>query len=86
LKLDQLTVFPKPVVVEKPACDCCKAFAPECLVPMGDGAMKMCWLCAHAVVEHDVPVDSALHHRCKCSAQDIYPATSAQATRWEQAV
>lgn len=39
-------------------------------------AVPMCWLCAHAVIEHGGTLEDA-HERvavCKCSAHDIYPA------------
>lgn len=85
MKLDELSRIQKPVVMEKPACSCCHAFAPECLVPMGDGALAACWQCAHQIVEHEVPVDEAWRTRCKCSASEIYPAKSGMLkdTRWE---
>lgn len=60
---------PKP----RRACEACKTFAPECLVPMGDAAVPMCWLCAHHVVEHDVPLTEAFRAECECGPHLIYP-------------
>jgi hypothetical protein len=48
-------------------------FAPECLVPVGDTAVPMCWLCAHHVVEHGTPLNDAPEAECDCMPQDIYP-------------
>lgn len=69
----------RPVVQPKPAqkigCVACKgAYAAECNVPIGDGSAKMCWLCAHHVVDHDVPLHEAMEARCECKPEDIYPA------------
>lgn len=48
-------------------------FAPELLVPMGDEAVPMCWLCAHHVVEHETPMDQTSDARCECLPWEIYP-------------
>lgn len=61
-----------PPVVEKPACASCKAMAPECLVPVDDGALAMCWVCAHMVTQHDAKL-GATAHDCGCSSEKIYP-------------
>jgi hypothetical protein len=61
-----------PPVVEKPACASCKVMSPECLVPVGDGALAMCWVCAHMVTEHDAKL-GATARNCGCSSEEIYP-------------
>lgn len=60
-------------VFERTACASCKALAPECIVPVGDGAVPMCWLCAHAVTEHDAEVGAPVVE-CGCNSEQIYPA------------
>ena len=65
---------PKP----KKACAACKAFAPECLVPVGEEAVPMCWLCAHHVVDHETPVHAAPEARCECLPHQIYPGRAVQ--------
>ncbi len=72
-KVDRLKPFVE-AVVEKPACTACKSFAPECLVPVGDGAVPMCWLCAHHVIEHDTAVEHAHAAECECVPTEIYPS------------
>lgn len=67
--LDPLVSVP----VVKPVCRACQTFAPDCLAPVGDGALPMCWLCAHHVVDHGAEVDAAVHGECDCAPQDIYP-------------
>lgn len=74
MKTSDLPLFKAPPTVDKPHCRSCKAFAPECLVPVGDGAAPMCWLCAHHVVDHDCPVEDAWKNECECMPEDIYPA------------
>lgn len=70
--MKDLTPFIAPVVI-KPSCASCKAFAPDCIVPVGDGGYPMCWLCAHHVVEHEVCVEHAFVGECDCGPDDIYP-------------
>lgn len=72
MKTSDLHPFIQPVV-EKPVCRGCKVFAPECLVPHGDGAIPMCWLCAHHVVEHDGDIDDAYTGECECLPSEIFP-------------
>ena len=70
-----------PAPIPPPMCPACRTFAPECVVPgemfgKSGEAVPMCWLCAHAVIEHGGTLEDA-HERvaaCKCSAHDIYPA------------
>jgi hypothetical protein len=66
-------------------CPCCETLAAECLVPDGEGgagAVKLCWLCAHMVTEHEIP-RAELRQRlmspethtvwCACTRTEIYP-------------
>lgn len=64
----------------KRICGACKAFESECMVPVFDGdSMPMCWLCAHHVVDHEVPICEAMDAECECAPGDIYPRHSAHA-------
>lgn len=72
MKLGRLKLFeeePRP----KRACAACGAFAPECLVPVEDAAMPMCWLCAHHFVEHERALHIAATAQCACYPHEIYP-------------
>jgi hypothetical protein len=62
---------PKPV--ERKACQACKAFAAECEVPDGEGALSLCWPCAHHIVDHGVTVENAAMAECECHPYQIYP-------------
>ena len=73
MKLKHLKPFKEPPPPEREACAACKTFAPECLVPVEDEAVPMCWLCAHHVIEHDVLPGGAHCARCECTPQEIYP-------------
>lgn len=45
-------------------------------MPAVDGSDEthaLCWLCAHAVVTHDVAIGQHVPH-CECLREDIYPA------------
>ena len=55
-------------------CACCQAFAPDCLLPIGEGCVPACWLCAHAVAEHGCAPGDAMTHECECDPNEIYPA------------
>lgn len=46
--------------------------APECMVPIGEGALGMCWLCAHNVIDHGGAVGAVVLD-CGCKREDIYP-------------
>lgn len=59
--------------VEKEVCAACETFTPELLVPVGDAAVPMCWLCAHHVVEHGTAPHHAHAAECECTPQEIYP-------------
>ena len=72
MKTSSLLSYVPPVVV-KPVCRGCKTMAPECLVPHGDGAIPMCWLCAHHVIEHGTAVDHAYVGECECLPSEIFP-------------
>lgn len=72
-KLSSLKPFKAPPPVEKEACAACEAFAPECLVPVGDAAVPMCWLCAHHVIEHGTAPHHAHAAECECTPREIYP-------------
>jgi hypothetical protein len=71
--LKDLKPFKAPVPVEREACHACKTFAPECLVPDGDEALPMCWLCAHHVIDHNTSIASAHCAECECTPREIYP-------------
>ncbi len=58
---------------EKPVCRSCKTFTPDVLVPVGQGAISLCWICAHHVIEHGVPLDKAGAGECECLPEAIYP-------------
>jgi hypothetical protein len=58
---------------EKRVCVACKAFVAECMAPVGEGSAAMCWLCAHHVVDHEVPLHEAAEARCECTPDQIYP-------------
>ncbi len=54
----------------------CHTMRPECWVPATDGTAvtwACCWLCAHAIVEHDMPLGGTLTD-CGCKREDIYPS------------
>ncbi len=71
--MKHLKPFKEPPPPEKQACCACETFAPEVLVPIGDAAVPMCWLCAHHVVDHDVAPHHAHAAECECTPQEIYP-------------
>jgi len=77
VKLAELKPVVQPKPVEKRSCLACRAFAAECLVPVGDGAVPMCWLCAHHVVDHGVPLHEAPTACCECLPHEVYPGRSA---------
>lgn len=64
---------PQPKPVEKKVCLACRSFEAVCEVPMGEGAAPMCWLCAHHVVDHGVPLHEAMTAQCECHPMAIYP-------------
>lgn len=44
------------------------------IVPVGDGSAICCWLCGHAVGEHECELGAAMAHECECLPEQIYPA------------
>lgn len=68
-------------------CVACKAFTADCVAPVGEASAPMCWLCAHHVVDHDVPLTEAMEARCECTPDQIYPVRVLQerATNWTKA-
>jgi hypothetical protein len=73
VKLKSLSPFVPPPPREPEVCRACKVFTPEVLVPNGHGALPMCWLCAHHVVEHGTGISQAYAARCECSHDEIFP-------------
>lgn len=59
--------------VKIPACEGCGAFTPECVVPNGAGTLALCWLCAHAYVDHQCELSKCAVHECECLPEAIYP-------------
>lgn len=80
-KIDGLELVRQPAPRERKICVACVAFAAECLVPVGEGALPMCWICAHHVVEHATPLHEVLEARCGCTSEEIYPTTISNALR-----
>jgi hypothetical protein len=73
MKSKTLQPFKEPPPPAREACWACQTFTPECLVPVGDEAVPMCWLCAHHVTEHDTDASAAHCAECACPPQAIYP-------------
>ncbi len=57
---------------EPPVCQNCKAYAPDVMVPWDDGAIPMCWLCAHMLTVHEVEPGTPLQE-CTCGAEAVFP-------------
>lgn len=56
-------------------CPGCRAFRPEVNTPVDDGAVELCWHCAHHATAHEHrPIETAWQAVCTCSANEIYPA------------
>lgn len=73
MKARDLPPFVPPAPIEPPSCACCKVFRPDCIVPFGDGALAMDWLCAHHVIEHGCSLEEAVAAECECLPTEIYP-------------
>lgn len=58
------------------SCAACKVWSSDCLVPMGNEAVPMCWLCAHHVTEHDAELYETCVAECECDPSEIYPRLS----------
>ncbi len=68
---------PPYVPVDRPSCASCRVFTPEVIVPV-DGVpdtVRLCWGCAHAVVDHNASTETAyaVFAQCTCPAHDVYP-------------
>lgn len=57
---------------QSPSCTNCRTMMPECFAPWGDGTLALCWLCAHALLEHGATLGAPLED-CSCSPADVYP-------------
>lgn len=79
MKLADLREVKHPKPAEPKACLACKAFIAECVVPVGEGSAPMCWLCAHQVVDHNVPLHEACTAECECTPDQVYPVRVYQA-------
>lgn len=55
-------------------CENCKAYAAECETPVGDGAASLCWLCAHDITFHGLPLGELREGPCGCARHQVYPA------------
>lgn len=61
---------PPPPKCQAPQCE----MAPDVVVPLGEGAINLCWLCAHHHVDHGVPLSQcATSERCEHTPDEIYP-------------
>ncbi len=72
-KAREMPRFPKREPAPIPACEACGAFQPDCLVPDGEGALAMCWPCAHAHVDHGTELGKCAVHECECLPEAVYP-------------
>jgi hypothetical protein len=72
-KAREMPRFPKREPAPIPACEACGAFQPDCLTPDGEGALAMCWPCAHAHVDHGCELGKCAVHECDCLPEAIYP-------------
>lgn len=73
MKSHKLARFVIPIPPPKPVCAACKAWSPEVTMPVGDGAVDLCWLCAHHHVDHGATLDQTPTAQCECTAAEIYP-------------
>ncbi len=73
MKLSDLKPFIEPPPIERESCHACRTLTPDCLVPVGDESVPMCWLCAHHVVEHGTTTVEAQEGECECLPHEIYP-------------
>jgi hypothetical protein len=78
VKSHKLARFVAPPPPPKPVCAACKAWSPEVTVPAGEGAIDLCWLCAHHHVDHGVSLRQAPEAQCECTAAEIYPRDARQ--------
>ena len=73
--LKRVTAPPPPP--EPKLCVACKGFRAECVVPVGEGSVPMCWLCAHHVVDHECALHDAATAECECLPHEVYPGRPA---------
>ncbi len=76
MKTVDLRRYSPPAPVPTPVCAGCKAFTPDVLLPDGPGhagAIALCWVCAHHVVEHGISVGAAQTGTCSCKPGEIFP-------------
>lgn len=55
-------------------CASCDTFQADIMTPVGDGAIALCYVCAHFVAVHGVTVKLAFTKTCACDREEIYPA------------
>lgn len=72
-KAREMPCCPKREPTAIPACEACGAFQPECLVPDREGAIAMCWPCAHAFVDHGTHISRCVIFECECPPESVYP-------------
>lgn len=72
-------VPPPPPPPEPKLCVACQGFRAECLAPVGEGSVALCWLCAHHVVDHECKLEDAPEAECECLPHQIYPGRPEQA-------
>ena len=78
MKAFDLKRIPAPPPPPEPKlCVACKAFRAECVAPVGESSAALCWLCAHHVVDHEVPPHLAATAECECLPHQIYPGREA---------
>lgn len=66
-------VPPPPPQPEPPLCAACQGMRAECVAPVGETSMPLCWLCAHHVVDHGVAPGLAMTAECECLPEEIFP-------------
>lgn len=75
MKSHRLARFVTPPPPPRPRCNApgCE-MAPEVVLPLGQGAIDLCWLCAHHHVDHGVPLsECATSEACEHTPDEIYP-------------
>lgn len=77
--LPAIKLVKKPIAV--PVCEACKEFRPDCEVPDGDGTIRMCWLCAHQFIDHELPLEQCMGGQCECLPEAVYPESVIAARR-----
>lgn len=75
MKSHALNRFVPPPPAPKPTC-CAPGctLSPDVVVPLGEGVINLCWLCAHQHVDHNVSLsECATSERCEHTPDEIYP-------------